>query len=914
MPSNNNYQQRIFADRYARKDTNAEVQVGDDVIVSMMRRFEKDGETIESREMGLVVKKNSDESYPLFNVAIVDPALPQNEWEVVKGIERHRIEVLIEKTYEDICERIAAGVVENEPDNYAFQEQVCSAMVSREFIPAGRILAGLGCKDRTLTFFNCYVFPAPHDSREGIANHWRMLFDTFSLGGGIGWDNSTHRPRGSVVKKVNGRSSGAVSWMEQYSQITGAVEQGGSRRGAAMQALWIWHPDVVELISAKAQREEFKAGDQMVSRNKGLLENANVSILLTDTFMEAVQQDEQWNLIFPDTQHPAYDEKWTGDIDAWQEEGYPVNTHKTIKARELWDMIIKQAWASGEPGLLFMERMNKMSNSWYYAKLTCTNPCGEQALPPFAVCNLAHVNLSRFIRDGVDHLPKAEVSAAYVIDHMFDVKRFRDVVRMGVRFLDNVTDLNVYHDDRIEATQLGERRIGLGVLGYGELLVRLGLRYGSEEAVEFTDFLFHTLAEESYKASIELAQERGAFPQFQAERFLESGFMQTMADRSPEIVEGARAHGVRNVTINTVAPTGSVGTMLNTTTGIEPYFLPSWVARSRIGAAEEEASTLGELRAKYGTDLPSYFVTTQDITPEEHVRTQAAAQRWIDASISKTVNLPNHATKSDVAQAYELMYELGCKGGTVYRDGSRDKQVLYYKTDGEPAAPPRSNGSVPVEVVDEYKTMGHGDLRPKIDTGLSVTISKDTPVGRLHSTIRMHHKTGAPYDMFLTSGKGDVSADVQAMGRLISVILRWPDGETVAQETRLEIIRDQLHRIPGKGQVGYGPEKVMSLPDGIAQVLHAYLSGNFPMANVPFGEDQLPGFLEQVAGERTTPDMLSWIKNAVVEEGHECRDDCDCDKDELGTGLDMCPKCGTAAYVQIPGKCPYCTACGHTEC
>ncbi len=915
MPSNNDYQQRIFADRYARKDANAVVQVGDEVIVSIERRFEQDGEVIESREMGFVVKKNSDESYPLFTVALVDSTKSQDKWEVANGIERHQLDVLIEKTYEDICHRIATGVIENEPGNSEFEEQVRTAMVNREFIPAGRILAGLGCKDRTVTFFNCYVFPSPHDSRGGITNHWGMLFDTFSLGGGIGWDNSAHRPRGAIVRKVNGRSSGVVSWMEQYSQITGAVVQGGSRRGAAMQALWIWHPDVIELISAKSQREEFKVGDQMISRNKGLLENANISILISDTFMEAVAADAPWDLVFPQTDHPAYDDKWDGDIEAWQEAGYPINVHKTVRAGELWESIINQAWASGEPGLLFMERMNKMSNSWYYAKLRCTNPCGEQALPPFAVCNLAHVNLAQFVREDAEHLPHDRSTAKRAQQDLFDIEKFDQVVKMGVRFLDNVTDLNVYHDDRIEDTQMNERRIGLGVLGYGELLVRLGLRYGSNEAVVFTEWLFSRLARRSYEASMELAKERGAFPKFQSDLFMQSGFMQRMQEREPELAKEIETHGMRNVTVNTVAPTGSVGTMLGTTTGIEPYFLPSWVARSRIGAVEEEANTLQELREKFGDELPSYFVTTADISPEEHVKTQAAAQEWIDASISKTVNLPNSATKRDVATAYELMYTLGCKGGTVYRDGSRDKQVLYYKNDTTHEAPaPQENGSVPIEIVDEYKTPGHGELRPKIDTGLSVTISKDTPVGRLHSTIRMHQKTGKPYDIFLTSGKGDVSADVQALGRLISVILRWPNGENIEQETRLEIIRDQLHRIPGRTQVGIGPDKVLSLPDGVAQVLHDYLSGNFPMSNVPFGEDQLEGFLEQITGERANQEVLSWVRNEVVAEADHADHTGSCYDDDRGASHDICPKCGNASYVQEPGKCPWCRTCAFTEC
>jgi len=911
MPSSKDYQERILADRYAQKDATAEVEIGARVVVSMKRRFERDGEEIESREVGVVMKKEDGGGAPLFSVKLVDRSLPEEEWEVATGLERHKIEVLKETCYEDICRRVSAGVVENEPDNKEFQDAVYQAMVNREFIPAGRILAGLGCKDRTLTFFNCYVFPPPHDSRRGIANHWALLFDTFSLGGGVGWDNSSHRPRGAVVKKVNGRSSGAVSWMEQYSQITGAVEQGGSRRGAALCGLWCWHPDIVEFIQAKSLREEFVVDGKKISRSKELLKNANVSVLISDSFMEAVERDEDWELVFPDTTHPSYDKSWDGDLDKWKEEGKPVNVHNVVKAKWLWQLIIDHAWASGEPGLLFMERSNKMSNSYYFNRLSCTNPCGEQNLPKFGVCNLGHVNLAKFVKNGVEHLPKkgATWEDAW---QAFNKDQFKAVVSMVVRFLDNVTDLNNYHIKENEQQQHDERRVGVGILGYGELLVRLGLRYGSDAAIKFTDALFRELAYTSYCTSIQLAQERGPFPKFDANKYLQSRFVQKLTEAHPDLVDNIRSHGIRNVTLNTIAPTGSVGTYLGTTTSIEPYFLPAWVARSRIGSADEEANILTEMRKKYGNEFPNYFVTTQDITPEEHVRTQAAAQKWIDASISKTVNLPNSATRDDVARAYKLMYDLGCKGGTVYRDGSRDKQVLYYKEEEKKRSKPKER-DIPVVVVDEYKKQnGMAVLRPKIESGIGVTMSKQTPVGRLHATLRMHHKTGKPYDLFLVSGKGDVSADVQALGRLISVILRMPDGETISQEARLEIIRDQLHRIPGRGQVGFGPDKVMSLPDGIAQILHEYLSGNFPMANVPMGEDQVEPFLKQLAGDQEVDqqEVTAWITN----EDRDVFNEEDTEIDHVGFDFDICPKCGNATYVNIPGKCPYCVTCMHTEC
>jgi len=911
MPSSKDYQDRILADRYAQKNANADVAVGDKVVVSLKRRFDRDGEEIESRELGIVTKKNSSVGTPLFNIKLIDHTKEEKNWEVVTGIERHHVEVLVETCYEDICKRVARGIVEKEPDNTEFREAVYQAMVNREFVPAGRILAGLGCKDRTLTFFNCYVFPPPHDSREGIAEHWKALFNTFSLGGGVGWDNSSHRPRGEVVRKVNGRSSGAVSWMEQYSQITGAVEQGGSRRGASLQGLWCWHPDIIEFIQAKSLREEFVVGGKKISRSRQLLQNSNVSVLISDSFMEAVERDEDWPLVFPDTNHPSYDKDWKGDLDTWKAEGKPIIVHKVVKAQWLWRLIIEHAWASGEPGLLFLERANKMSNSYYYNKLSCTNPCGEQMLPPYGVCNLGHINLAKFIREDVEQLPYKSVSWKQAVE-AFNVDKLYTVASTGVRFLDNVTDLNTYHIKANEEKQLSERRVGLGILGYGELLVRLGLRYGSNDAIKFTDWLFEQFACASYKASMVLAQERGPFPKFIGEKFVNSGFMRTLGEAHPQLKESISKYGVRTVTMNTIAPTGSTGTMIETTTGIEPYFLPAWVARSRIGAVEEEANIIVELRAKFGNDFPAYFVTTQDITPEEHVRTQAAAQKWIDASISKTINMPNNATKDDVARAYKLLYDLGCKGGTVYRDGSRDKQVLYYKEDAQEKAPAKEK-DVPVVVVDEYKRQnGLAVLRPKIDSGLAVILSKETPVGRLHAGIRFHHKTGKPYDMFLVSGKGDISADVQALGRLISVILRMPDGETISQETRLEIIRDQLHRIPGRGQVGYGPDKVMSLPDGVAQILHDYLSGNFPMANVPMGEDQVAAFLNQVNGDKEVDheEVTAWIMN----EDRDAFYNEDTETDSLGFDFDICPKCGSATYVNIPGKCPHCVVCMHTEC
>ncbi len=906
MRSFRDYQERIKLDRYAVKDTTAEVEVGDLVIVSMERKFKRDGEVVESREVGVVRDEVNNISQTMYTVALQDKNIPEEEWEVVEELERHKIEVLVEKTYEDICTRVAKAAAMGDVE---FKNKIYDAMVDERFVPAGRILSGLGRGDYDLTLFNCYVFRIPEDSRRGIADHWYRIFDTFSRGGGIGWDLSILRPRGAIVKKVNGRSSGAVTWGEQFSQITGTVEQGGSRRGASMQTLWCWHPDIEEFIHAKAARETFEIDGTPMSRSKELLCNSNVSVLVSDDFMEAVENDRDWNLVFPDLDDPNYDTDWDGDLQQWKEAGRQVVIYKTVRARTLWRTIIEHAWESGEPGVLFIERSNKLSNSYYYAPLISSNPCAEQVLPSNSVCNLAHVNLPKILKKDVENYPAKSRTAEEALECL-DFGLLEETARMGVRFLDNVTDLNRYHDAAIKDRQTSERRIGLGILGLGELLVRLGVRYGSDDSAKLTQKIFKKLSTFSYLESAKLAEERGPFPMFDADKILQSGFLSKHVE---EVKAAVRKSGLRNVTINTVAPTGSVGTMLGTTTGIEPYFMAEWVARSRIGLADEEANVLGDLQAKFGDDLPEYFVTTNEIKPKGHVRIIAAAQRWVDSSISKTVNLPNDATVDDVSDAYKALYRSGCKGGTVYRDGSRDKQVLYHAES--------KDGNVQVEVVDTYMNPVGGILRPKVKAGLGPIVSEETPVGSVHTSIRFHPETGEPYDIFIMSGKGDVAADTQAISRLISIILRWPDGRAVPQSTRLEIVRDQLHRIPGRGSVGLGPDLVISLPDGIAKTLQHYLAGDLPLSWIPLGRQEILNVIELVKDDKIRAALLEVLLPEGTTGSKEDEGTADRAKEAEvieasagGLSFEICPECKSAGLMEIPGHCSHCVLCGHRFC
>src|SRR5262249_9982553 len=439
-------------------------------------------------------------------------------------------------------------------------------------------------------------------------------------------------------------------------------------------------------------------------------------------------------LVFPDTSEPDYENSWDGNLEKWQAAGKPVIVYKTIKARQMWNMIVESAWSSAEPGVFFVERANKMSNSWYYDSgyLGCTNPCGEQPLPGFGVCNLGAVNLSKFVVDG-------EVAW----------EDLGKTVRYAVRFLDDVIDATPYFFEENYAQQKSERRVGLNTMGLAEMLIRLGIRYGSEESVQFIDRLYRLISTEAYHASAEIAAEKGPFPLFEADKFLESGYMRNMPD---DVRDDIREKGIRNVTLLTQAPNGTIGTMVGTSTGIEPFYFWSYLRKSRLGKHEERVKVLEEWqKAHPGEPTPSYFVTAMDLAPEEHVKVQAAIQRWVDSSISKTCNLPSNYSVDQTREIYELLYRLGCKGGTIYRDGSRDVQVLNLKEEDkkatEPAKAPTPAPSIAAveQTVAETESGDSSQLvqsevgwqpkvRPRPYKRRGYTVSKATPSGTAHIT------------------------------------------------------------------------------------------------------------------------------------------------------------------------------------
>jgi ribonucleoside-diphosphate reductase alpha chain len=711
------------------------------------------------------------------------------------------------------------------------------------------------------------------------------MTEIMARGGGVGINLSSLRPRRAVVKGVNGSSSGSVSWGGLFSYTTGLIEQGGSRRGALMLMMNDWHPDVMDFITVK--------------QTMGQVTNANLSVCVSNAFMEAVKQDGDWELVFPDTNDPEYDNEWNGDLQQWKEAGHQVIHYLTVKARDIWRTIIESAWKSAEPGVVFMEYYNQMSNSWYFNPIICTNPCGEQGLPGWGVCNLSAINLSKFYDE---------------TSHDVAWQELAETTRISARFLDNVIDATPYHFEENQKNQQRERRVGLGTMGLAELMIKLRIRYGSPESLEFLDKLYGFIAKEAYLASAEIAAEKGAFPAFEVEPYLQSGFMKNLVGTYPEVGEAIRKQGIRNVTLITQAPTGSTGTMVGTSTGIEPYFAFKYFRQSRLGYDEQFVPIAQEWLDEHpGEELPDYYVTAMDLSAENHIRVQAAIQQWVDSSISKTANCPADFTVEDTAQLYELAFDLGCKGVTIYRDGSRDVQVLSTTKKEEAKSevseltsvtdPVKETStanettafmSAPSETGNEGKTSVAASSaakvldkqyksRPQVLRGATYKIN--TPFGMAYITI--NDLGGIPAEIFLNVGKAgsDVFAMAEALGRVCSLFLRYGD-----HGHKVELLIKHLKGIGGSGAIGFGVNRVESIADAVAKALESHVQST-PQESASSTNEEADQSVNRIS------------ESAIVDE-------------PLATytaSRDLCPSCGSASLINIEG-CKTCSQCGYSKC
>lgn len=665
----------------------------------------------------------------------------------------------LEKTPEEMWRRVAEHIAKEEKpsEQKRYADEFYDALEGFKFVPAGRILSGAGAKG-DLTFYNCYVIPSPEDSRGGIMKSVSSMMEIMARGGGVGVNISTLRPRGEYVKGVNGSASGAVSFGGLYSFVTGLVIQGGSRRGALMLMLNDSHPDIEEFITVK--------------QTMGKITNANLSVAVSDKLMEAVKADGDWDL------------EWKGKV------------YKTMKARELWDLICQSAHASGEPGVVFMERYNKLSNTWYFEDIVCVNPCGEQGLPAWGVCNLGAINVGAFAKMG---------------DKDLDWEGLGKVVHTSLRMLDNVVDSTPYFYKENEDAQLNIRRTGLGTMGLADLLIKLGIRYGSKEAVEFCHKLYAFIRDEAYSASSDIAKEKGAFPDFDKDKYAQGKFIK----RLPEAVQKKiYKQGIRNGVILTQAPTGTTALLAGASSGIEPVFDFVFTTKTRLGEHVVKHDLFKQWEEENeGGVHPDYFVKAMELTPDEHVEMQGVIQYYTDSSISKTVNAPEEQTLEEMKDLYMKAYDLGCKGMTYYRDNSRDEAVLY-------TGDRTGEGKDEEAKKEESGQVAYGSIepreRPEIMSGSTYKIT--TGYGKLFVTVN-HDEDGNPFEVFATIGKtgGFFAAKSEAICRLVSLALR----SGVSVQTVIAQLKGIRGPMPAWSKTGL----ILSIPDALANVLEQHIKG-----------------------------------------------------------------------------------------
>lgn len=738
-----------------------------------------------------------------------------------------------EKFPEEMWKRVAKGISlmeKDKPTQKEWEEKFYQAMLDFKFVPGGRILTGAGTQNQ-VTFYNCFVIPSPHDSRQGILDTLATMTEIMARGGGCGFNISSLRPRGTYIKTVNGTSSGPVNWAEIFSVMThDIIQQGGSRRGALMLMLWDYHPDIEEFITVK--------------KNHNRMTGANLSVCISNKFMQKVKNDESWDLVFPDTNHPKYKEVWDGDLEKWKKMKLPIKVHKTIKARKLWDLICESAWSSAEPGIVFMDRYNEMNNTWYFEKIISVNVCGEQGLPAWGVCNLGSLNLASFVKE----------------NRQFDYENFSQVAKVAVRFLDNVIDAENYLFPEMEQTQKAERRQGLGTMGLGDALIKMKLRYGSDDSIKTIEKIYQVLRDSAYLSSIELAKEKAAFPKFDKEKYLKGKFIKKLPNN---IQDKIKKQGIRNAVILTQAPTGKISLIAGVSSGIEPVFALSYKQKDRIGERIVHHQLYQDwLENNPKKDKPSYFVTASELTPQEHIRVQAVIQQYTDSSISKTVNAPNSHTVEEVKKLYNLAYNQGCKGITYFREGCRE--AMLDNLDNKP----------------KIKMAGKlvSEVKPRPAKLEGATYRMETPVGVAYITVN-HNGGNEPMELFLNIGKAgsDIAGLAEAIGRLISLILRMASPLDTFE--RAKTITDELKGIGGSKSMGFGDKKIRSLPDAIAKAISLH-----------FGFNNGNSKTEMKITETSSNEQSTVINN-----------------------FDICPSCGVATFAYEEG-CKKCYSCGYSEC
>jgi len=729
----------------------------------------------------------------------------------------------IDASVEDSWRRIARALAAPESKPEAWEDTFYAALEDFKFLPAGRITAGAGTA-RSVTLFNCFVMGTVPDTMGGIFDALKEAALTMQQGGGIGYDFSTIRPRGAIVKGVAADASGPLSFMDVWDAMCRTIMSAGSRRGAMMATMRCDHPDIEDFITAKS--------------DPARLRMFNMSVLVTDPFMEAVKADGSWELVFD------------GKI------------YKTVEARALWDQIMRSTYDFAEPGVIFIDRINKMNNLAYCETIAATNPCGEQPLPPYGACLLGSINLARLVADPF------EANAKLDIDEM------SSLVATAVRMMDNVVDASRFPLPAQEAEAQAKRRIGLGVTGLADALLMMGLRYGSEEAAAKTEEWMNAIARAAYLASVELAKEKGAFPLFDKEKYLASGALEQMDE---DVRAAIGKHGIRNALLTSIAPTGTISLYAgNVSSGIEPVFAYAYKRKvlQKDGSRTEEEVVdyaVQMWRDKFGdAPLPDYFVNAQTLAPLDHVRMQAAAQKWIDSSISKTINCPEDIDFEAFKSVYMEAYETGCKGCTTYRPNDVTGSVLSVSEDKTPAdspAPVRENGDViymsePLDRPQELEGATYKLKWPDSEHAIYITIN-DLVVGG-------HRR---PFEVFINSKNMEHYAWTVALTRMVSAVFRrGGDVSFVVEE--LKAVFDPRGGAWVKGKY------VPSILAAIGGVIEKHMIAT--------------GFLAG-EGQGLKSDPQSEVVNLDAPRGKACT------------------SCGSYEMRMVEG-CMTCASCGYSKC
>jgi ribonucleoside-diphosphate reductase alpha chain len=753
--------------------------------------------------------------------------------------------VALDRTIEDSWRRVASALAEAEQDPALWTERFYVAMEGFKFLPAGRVVAGAG-SGRNVTLFNCFVMGAIPDDMAGIFTHLREAALTMQQGGGIGYDFSTLRPKGAPVKGVGADASGPLSFMDVWDAMCRTIMSAGHRRGAMMATLRCDHPDIEAFIEAK--------------REPGRLRMFNLSVLVADAFMQAVKEDAPWELTFAGT------------------------TYKVVQARALWDQIMRSTYAYAEPGVIFIDRINRRNNLHYAETISATNPCGEQPLPPYGACLLGSINLAALVRE--PFTPRASL----------DLDALAKIVPLAVRMLDNAIDVSRFplpeqtHDAR------AKRRIGLGVTGLADALILSGARYGSADAVALTERWMKALARAAYLASSELAAEKGAFPLFDKEKYLAG---ETIAGMDEDVRQAIATHGIRNALLTSVAPTGTISLFAdNVSSGLEPVFsfrytrhvlMPDGTRREE--EVSDHAYRLFRRLKGESAPLPESFVDAQQLTPGDHLVMQAAVQKYVDSSISKTINIPVDFPFDQFKDVYLQAYELGCKGCTTYRPNEVTGAVLEVRKEKREAKrqpelplPAPAPQAKPADVFEAggvvYMTQPLN--RPEELPGRTYKIRWPESEHALYITVNDIIQDGRrrPFEIFINSKNMEHYAWTVGLTRMISAVFRrGGDVSFVVEE--LKAVFDP------RGGAWMGGRYVPSLLAAIGDVIERH------MIDI--------GFMPQKRS--ATPELTERKVVNLADAGD-------------GDGrprMPQCPKCGEAALIRIE-NCDQCTSCDYSKC